>query len=88
MKFNQILLLCICMCFPIALSAQNKIVTVKDCVSLALQNNPMIRMAIEEENRSLASYRIVQSSDSLNVNFGFAPVPWDFITKTNPTNVT
>jgi outer membrane protein len=48
-------------------------VTVQECVSLSLQNNPEIRGLIEDENKSIADYKAAQGADSLNANFTFTP---------------
>ncbi|MGL4370093.1 MAG: TolC family protein, partial [Spirochaetota bacterium] len=69
---------------PVRSFAQTQPVTADDCVSIALQNNPLIRVAVEDEKRALASYRVVQGNDSLLVNLGITPVFWDFESLSTP----
>ena len=76
MKKRMKLVLTVVVClFAAQVFAENeqKTITVKECVSLALQNNPDIRVFIEDENKSMADFQSVKGADSLNVNLIFTP---------------
>jgi outer membrane protein TolC len=63
--------------------AEMPAVTVKDCVSLALQNNPDIRILIEDDNKSVAAYGMEVGADSLSVNLIFQPQMIDTSSNSN-----
>ncbi|HEY1406441.1 MAG TPA: TolC family protein [Spirochaetota bacterium] len=47
--------------------AQTKPISLNECLSIALQNNPDIRLAAEEQNKSIADYQLVKATDRLQV---------------------
>jgi outer membrane protein TolC len=50
--------------------AQTKPVSLKECLDIALQNNPDIRLAFEEQNKNMADYQFVKAQDRLQVYAG------------------
>ena len=84
--FKAILMLsAFCVSGALFAQTEQRTVTVQECVSLALQNNPDIRAQIEDENKSIADYRMVKGYNSLNVDLTFAPQTAD---KANQSTVT
>lgn len=52
---------------------EQRTVTVQECVSLALQNNPDIRVLLEDENKTIADYKAAQGADSLKADLNIMP---------------
>jgi outer membrane protein len=67
MSFKKLLLLTCFIFLTDSVWAQVKAISLKECLDIALQNNPDIRLALEGQNKSMADYQFTRAADRLQV---------------------
>jgi outer membrane protein TolC len=64
-KIIIILLICIC---QTSVSAEERSVTIDECIEIALQNHPDYLLSLEDDKKSIADYKIARSAKSVVIN--------------------
>lgn len=65
LKIITILLICI---YQTTISAEERNVSVDECIEIALQNHPDYLLSIEDDKKSIADYKIARSAKSVIIN--------------------
>lgn len=64
---KRIILLIFLLC-TVAANADTRIITVKECIDIALQNHPDYFISIEDQKKSISDYGVARSQKSLIIN--------------------
>jgi outer membrane protein TolC len=82
-KIILILLLCVS---HTAVFAEERTVSVDECIEIALQNHPDYLLSIEDDKKSIADYKIARSSKSVIINGEIKTIETDKDDSSNTTN--
>lgn len=83
LKIITILLICI---IQTTISAEERSVTVDECIEIALQNHPDYLLSIEDDKKSIADYKIARSGKSVIINGEIKTIETDKDDSSDDTN--
>ena len=77
----------ICIFYPLSVFADQRVITVNECIDIALQNHPDYFISIEDQKKNIADFRVVRSQKSLIVNGEIRTIESDKDTETTANEV-
>lgn len=65
---KKIILVILIILSPLAIYSEDRVITIDECIEIALQNHPDYFVSIEDNKKSIAEYKIARSARSVMVN--------------------
>lgn len=66
--YTTLLIACLLPCYSAFSQESKKVVTLNECINIAIQNNPAIMVSEEDKKKALADYRIVNAARNIAIS--------------------